>query len=491
MIMRINHYFKKNLDVPQEPPAEAWDYIQQHLDQKSSKTKPVVPIWIKTSGIAALFLLTIGTAYLMDWNFISPSDAKSNNQTQVQSTDPNLVKDNSNAQLENSEEETNSLTSTPLQSVANSSNEKLESAVRLKNNSSWSNVSTSELQISENSSISSHQNSTNTNLYDVNSTFQSKNSNNTQNNSNLHTSTDQSNSNSKDASIAEIRPDWNPDYLNSDKILEKIMDAPIQDETSKTLLASTKKSNDKPKNPIKKKVEFDRFHISGFISPMAMNTFVGNSMLADEMSQYKTENNVLLAYGMKGAYAVSPKVKIRAGVSVIGFEQITKDVPFSYEIDGSSALTSRGSDNNIKYNGSLRIDNLASLTSTDLTNNIGTGDVKQQSQYIEIPIEAEVSLFKTSSIGISATGGGSTWLLSKNKILAETNEFTQELGKADNLNKTSFSANAGLKFDMNLTDNIQLNVEPTFKYLINPVNDIKNFNPYTVGVNAGISISIK
>ena len=70
-------------------------------------------------------------------------------------------------------------------------------------------------------------------------------------------------------------------------------------------------------------------------------------------------------------------------------------------------------------------------------------------------------------------------------------DYTQELGEANNLNKVSFSANAGLKFDMNLTDNIKLNVEPNFRYLINPVNNIEKYNPYTVGVNAGLSISLK
>src|SRR5690606_41774847 len=80
---------------------------------------------------------------------------------------------------------------------------------------------------------------------------------------------------------------------------------------------------------------------------------------------------------------------------------------------------------------------------------------------------------------------------SKNKIYAYTDEISENMGEATNLNKTSFSANAGLKFDLKLTDQIQFNVEPNFKYLMNPVNNIEKFNPYTVGVNAGVTVSFK
>jgi len=264
---------------------------------------------------------------------------------------------------------------------------------------------------------------------------------------------------------------------------------------NKALIALNSKENKKKKskNDYKKKPEFDRFYISGFVSPMALNTFVGSSMLADDMSQYKTENNITLAYGLKGAYALSPRVKIRTGVSVVGFEQITQNVPLSASIENGSAFSVHDARNNVKYHGNLRIENhqATSLAESELNYKTLNGDIQQQSQYIEIPVEAEVSLFQTNSIGISATAGGSTWLLSKNKIFAHTEDYTEELGKAENLNNTSFSANAGLTFDMKISESVNINVEPAFKYLINPVNDIEKYNPYTVGVNAGITVSLK
>ena len=162
---------------------------------------------------------------------------------------------------------------------------------------------------------------------------------------------------------------------------------------------------------------------------------------------------------------------------------------FSSSITGQSESAISNTKNNINYSGDLRIFN--NQQQGDYSYRASSGDIQQQTQYLEIPIEAEYSLFDTGSIGISVTGGGSTWLLSKNKIYAHTESHTEELGTADNLNKTSFSANAGLKFDMKITDGVQLNVEPNFKYLLNPVNNIEKYSPYTVGVNAGISIKLK
>ena len=34
MKRKIDRYFKNKLDTPQQPPADAWKFIQQHLAQK-------------------------------------------------------------------------------------------------------------------------------------------------------------------------------------------------------------------------------------------------------------------------------------------------------------------------------------------------------------------------------------------------------------------------------------------------------------------------
>lgn len=456
MKYNIDKYFKNKLDIPQQPPEDAWEFIQNHIQQKEKKR--IIPFWYKIAGVAALVLVSFGIALF--WNSVFQTN-DSTNQTifskKVNSTNKN--ESSSNSQSSHQKKESNSTSN-------------LEETAHL-TEKTYNKTNTSSLK-------TTHYNSqeklnSNNNLYPTFSTEPP-------NSSNINETV-------PEELIVDLnQPEWkNERYENPiyEKSILPEKENPVIEE--KPLLAVNNKMEEKnQKEKSKKTIDFDRFYISGFASPMSLNTFVGSSMLADAMSDYKTENSITLAYGVKGAYAINQNVKLRTGVSVIGFEQITKDVPLSINLDSRPVANSAKS-TNIAYSGNLTI----SPFSDDEFGRNTSGDTQQQSQYIEIPLEAEITLFKTNSIGISATGGGSTWLLSKNKIYVHTDDYTQELGKATNLNKTSFSANAGVKFDMKLMDNVDLNIEPSFKYLINPVNNIERYNPYTVGVNAGVTISLK
>lgn len=469
---KIDRFFKKNLDIPQPPPNGAWEFIQQQIGQKEKKR--IFPFWTTLSGIAVVGLLIVGGGFVFDV-FEFESNSKTNQ--------------NSNAITKQSQELNNN-----LHPDLNKNNS--ESNPNWNQNSDFQilNSTTSETIAQKENRQSRILNS---NLYENNLTHLNTSTNNYV--ADFNSIQKESNQNPKIVH-QNNHPEWNTNLWNPENLIlpiEKLEDfSPILKD--KELIAVNSNQNKKKKSvPLpKKKIDFDRFYISGFVSPMALNSFVGNSMLADEMGKYRTENNVTLSYGVKGAYALSPRIKIRTGVTVTGFEQLTKDVPLAANIEYANAAL--GSPNkadhvNIKYHGELRVDNnlVSSNALGELNNKTIEGNLRQQSQYIEIPVEAEIALFKTGSIGISATGGGSTWLLSKNKIYVHTEGYTEELGKADNLNKTSFSANAGMKFDMMIMENVQLNLEPNFKYLINPVNDVENFNPYTVGVNAGVTVSLK
>lgn len=303
--------------------------------------------------------------------------------------------------------------------------------------------------------------------------------------------------------IAEA--DWNMDWQivkdwqarqNSPKIEDAIEASVVAKESvekdlDELFAFDIANSKTHPKKPKQTPIDH-RITVSAFVSPTSMNSFVGNSMLSDEMKDFKTENNVTISYGLKGAFAVSPKIKVRTGISVVGFEQITRNVPLIQNDLPNSTASKQIKANNINYKNNILIGYVKSQPGMNpVLNRPSQGNMEQTTQYIEIPLEAEIAIFETSSIGISATGGGSTWLLSKNKIYVHNEGMAEELGTANNLNKTSFSANAGLKFDLKLTDDVKLNVEPHFKYLINTVNNIEKFNPYVIGVNAGVSIDLK
>lgn len=449
---RFDKYFKQILETPQPPPADAWEYIQGQLPSPKGKRR-IFPLWLQFSGIAMSLLLMVGLGY---WLGIQKSEMSGNPEMVVYPEQVPLFQESNTVSPSGNEEIPSHLSNDGITLTSQNPN---HSEVSDKNQT-FSFPNPYRVSIPETGAVhyanfaeialsaTVHQNF----IFPLS-------------NLNLKTGTT--------LAYSEISKNTSPN--------------------TNLLTAENQLSASKEKKK-KKSMDFNRFHFSVFASPLSFNTFVGNSMLADEMSEFKTENSVTLAYGVKAGYSLSPSFKVRTGVSVVGLEQITNNVPLAVSIHGRSELTSIDDVNNVKYNGNVRIDNnptANSLLEMELSDRMGYGDIQQQASYIEIPLEAELSLFQTPSIGISATGGGSTWLLSKNKIYVHMDDYTQELGEANNLNKVSFSANAGLKFDMNLTDNIKLNVEPNFRYLINPVNNIEKYNPYTVGVNAGLSISLK
>lgn len=453
MKSKLDKYFKQKLEAPQQPPADAWEFIQGRLPEPKEK-KRIFPFWLKLSGITATLLLMVGLGYWLGSEQAAIPD------------NPDYV----------------------IQPEASSSGT-VESGeqIAIEENPDYSSTNEGIPAAREDSLNFGEGNSGNLTYSFTTDNFINE-------NRDLYAGYFPGREQDETLNRHAYGLSWDGLNLSPDKLVS-ITGIQVNPNLNKELLfASNAKSNPEKEKKKKKRTDFDRFHLSAFASPLAFNTFVGNSMLADEMSQYKTENSVTLAYGIKGAYSLSPILKLRTGVSVVGLEQITNQVPIAVDITERHELSSVDKFNNVKYNGNIRIDNHSpanSLMEMELSGRMGYGSIQQQASYIEIPVEAELSLFQTNSIGISATGGGSTWLLSKNKIYVHIDDYTQELGEASNLNKVSFSANAGLKFDLSLTENVKLNVEPNFRYLINPVNNINKYNPYTVGVNAGVTVSFR
>lgn len=477
MKKNLDKYIKENLNSPQLPPQDAWEFIQSRIPREQEK-KRIFPFWARLSGIAAVLLLMVGFGY---WLGTYNSSEIEFDQGIAVNPSSNSVESESQIKNNSNNESSEEIVPNYIQSDKNIMNSNNNSSknypINFDGNKVYSNnYNNNQSNHNYNNSISNNNES-----HDLNFNSFSKNITETFNEL-------------VGENLSELNNSWKNLNPISSLNIPNINDANLNKNNSNELLLALE-DNPKDEKKKKKKADFDRFHISAFASPLSFNTFVGNSMLADEMSQYNTENSVTLAYGMKAAYSVSPTLKIRTGVSIVGMEQITKNVPLEVQVGNTASLASTDRINNINYGGNVRIDNnpmAASLVGTELIQQrSGFGNMQQQTSYIEIPLEAELSLFQTNSIGISATGGGSTWVLSKNKIYVHTEDYTQELGEANNLNNVTFSANAGLKFDLNLTDNVKLNVEPNFRYLVNPVNNIEKYNPYTVGVNAGVSISLK
>jgi hypothetical protein len=63
------------------------------------------------------------------------------------------------------------------------------------------------------------------------------------------------------------------------------------------------------------------------------------------------------------------------------------------------------------------------------------------------------------------------------------------IGETKGLNPISLSSTLGMGMEYNFSKNLSLNFEPTFRYYLNPFNDIvgSKIHPYSFGIFSGVS----
>ena len=104
-----------------------------------------------------------------------------------------------------------------------------------------------------------------------------------------------------------------------------------------------------------------------------------------------------------------------------------------------------------------------------------------------MPLELKYALVN-NKIGVNLIGGFSTLLLNNNEVFVEAGDFNETLGKANNLSSLSFTTNIGLGLNYSFSQKLMINIEPMFKYQLNPYSDSSvDYKPYYVGVYSGLS----
>jgi hypothetical protein len=199
-----------------------------------------------------------------------------------------------------------------------------------------------------------------------------------------------------------------------------------------------------------------------------------------------------MSYGITGSYAVSKKLKIRAGVNRLNLNQTTTDV-FAFT---SGEFAARGAVSHMRnintkdglHNVALMSTNMFNRSSTpEIFNTKISGNIEQRFGFIEVPLELEYRVLD-KKFGMNLIGGFSTFFLNENEIYADINGSSTLIGEANNINSTSFSANLGLGLDYSLSKQWNINLEPQFKYQINTFNNTSgNYRPYFIGVYTGLS----
>ena len=236
----------------------------------------------------------------------------------------------------------------------------------------------------------------------------------------------------------------------------------------------------------------NRWDVGAVAAPVFYGDFGGSGIDPQFKDNAKT-SDANLSYGVQVSYAVTPKFKVRTGVSNVDLNYNTQDISFT---PSNSARTLRGID--FSQNASfLDITDRVNPTSAvpgvvddglgQGGNTVSSGEIQQNVGYIEIPLEA-IYVLSDKRLGVELIGGMSTLVLNNNEVFLESNGLRTNLGTSNALNDVSFTTNIGLGLNYKVTEKVKINIEPSLKYQLNAYNNsVGEFKPYYVGLYTGVN----
>jgi opacity protein-like surface antigen len=251
--------------------------------------------------------------------------------------------------------------------------------------------------------------------------------------------------------------------------------------------------------------EPNRWTISALMSPTYQSQF--SSGQNDAVSQAIALEQTVISYsgGLALAYKINKRLSIQSGLyySTIG-KELTGIAAYSgfenqFYTKGSpnfTVLTSSGtvhtSNNDIFLTDGLYSDRIqtdyninvfdpvkASLTYLD-------NSIRQNFSYLELPVVLRYKVVDRA-LDFNIIGGLSSNLLVDNSVYASKGKTL--IGSTEGMNTIIFSSTLGMGMEYNFSGNLSLNLEPTFRYYINPFNNIPgmSIHPYTFGIFSGLS----
>jgi hypothetical protein len=446
----------KNFEA--HPSDRVWKNIASTKQKKDNRK--VIPLWWKVSGAAAALVLLFGLGFLL----FNQDDT---NKTQLVKN-PTIIKDNT---PENNIEVVTSRDSSNETFVSNQeqSNSLAQTASKISNSSQKINSTTGSQG------------------QKVVATVKNQNAASNDNKEVYLTNDSEQNLILEQNSLNAITTNTNTS-INTQEVA---VDNPINDKKDLVATAQEIKSSQENQESIAQVNEessINRWNVGAVAAPVYYGDF-GGSGLDKQFSNNDKSGDVNLSYGVQVSYAITPKIKIRTGVSNVDLSYNTNEISFSTNglgrrvrgvnySDDAKTLTIKDEAGQNNFNPESIIPNIGIS---------GNGSLQQQLSYLEIPVEA-VFVLSDNRVGVSLIGGVSTLLLNDNDVILRSAELTTSLGTANGLNDVSFTTNIGLGLDYKVTKKVIFNIEPSLKYQLNSFdNTVVDFKPYYLGLYTGVS----
>lgn len=535
----IDELFKEQFqNFEATPPPAVWDRIEAQLQEKK-KERRVIPLWWRVAGVAALLalLLTVGlslfntpttpsneivtedTSLQKDTNSIETNTKESENtdsfsketttnKTEVASEDNNVnttekINSNSNRfKTNNISDKKGTTTVAETSNKKNNTINKTNASVVETTGNTTRNTQTNAKSTEEHTRPKSASTTYNTTHEAVATSDKPK--------SAIQKSSETTQKPLlKDPNTvvsgkeAIAKTEKNTDVLSPSNASEQNSINPNKEIKSNTAIAETsvnKKSifdaieeNKKLEEAVAvKEGPTNRWAVSPNVGPVYYSSLSGGSSLDPMFSDNSQSGNVNLSYGIGVDYAINEKLSVRSGVNNVNLSYATGDVqiasaPIAFALENIDYGSGRGAVTTVFDKGSPLPGGDGTFGSIIPKSTGGNAELSQQLQYYEVPLELKYALV-SNKFGINVIGGMSTLLLSNNEIIVNDGDFRTVLGEANNLNSISFTSNIGLGFNYQLSEKFRFNIEPMFKYQLNPYTDSNvDFRPYYLGVYSGLS----
>lgn len=494
------------------PPPEVWATIEAQL-RKDKRDRKVIPLWWKVAGVAALLalLFTIGNSVfdfgdssteLTEENSILPENNDAVKTTPIISEEKinatDIATENDTDKTENIEDNKKVL-----------SNDKSKEALFSVKNSTKNSIA------NENTS-NKKKTASNKDLIikdkDIITSVKEKDAVAVANDKNISEKTTSDKiavtEMATDSELKKTNTASDPIINKEKEILETIKTEAVATNVNKTEITEEKKGVEENKKSIFDAIEEgkteeavvkndapdNRWEIFPNVGPVYYSSFGNGSSIDPSFADNSQSGDINFSYGAGISYAITDRLSIRSGISNVNLSYTTGGVELGTG-PVSAALKS------VDYGGrqivvtavdkgTLQSDNPENGGPFgDIILKSGGGDafIKQSIRYYEVPMELKYTLLN-KRFGINMIGGFSTLFLGSSEVSVNAGDFSTVLGEANNLNSLSFTTNIGLGFDYKISKRLKFNIEPIFKYQLNPYSDSSvDFNPFYMGIYTGLS----
>ena len=516
----IDRLFQERFkDFEATPDASVWEAIEDSLEHKKKKKKRrVIPIWWRVGGIAAglLLLFTIGNfvfnpnidatnnnvvnteenGALIDSTIHSEATIKTQKDKLEVIASENAVLENNNKEHEEDAEVFKDSKSDLSNQFVNSKKENsTQSTPSIYNNAHIAATTKPNKEGKSAITVKNRVLSSNPILENIASQEQPESGTNTNTNNSIDGA-------KADALIKETQKNTSGTVVSIDtkkedtliNASEETLNKEIGEEEKPSILDEINSTEDEEDKVADLEPSRNKWNVMPNVAPVYFNTLGNGSSIHSQFKNNDKSGQINMTYGLTASYNVSDKLSIRSGVNKVKVGYNTNDVLIYQGIETAvtGAATGRSLET-INYNNNaesitvVTSANLPYAQVPDVINSAINASLDQSLGFIEVPLELSYTV-SDKKLGVSVIGGMSALFLSNNEVYSTLNGDRTLLGEANNIRNTSFTTNVGLGLGYKISDKIDINLEPVFKYHMNTFKSKSgDFKPYTIGVYTGFS----